>query len=548
MKRISFLIILAFIASCAKIVPPTGGPKDVTPPKVIKTIPRNLSKDISPNEIEIKFDEYIVLKEINKNLIVSPPLNHKPTVKVYNKKIILKLNDTLKANTTYIINFGNSIADFTEGNVLSNYKYVFSTGKFLDSLKVSGYVTDAYTNAPEQDIYVMLYDTTCDSCLFNEIPQYITKTDKSGFFELTNIKTGTYKLFCLKDKNNNMKYDLPDEKIGFYEKYVIPYVKTTNDTLQKYLYGPDSIKLYSFDEKYKLDAFIEKAKRLNAATLQIVFSKPPDNKPKITFFNFDSISTIIKEFSEKNDTINIWMTDTTYWKKDTIAAVINYTTNKVKKTDTLFFKWFRKKINTQPVKLSLKYNPLPPFKLLTVESNEPFTTIDTAKIKLYKAKDTTHIPLNYNINAEKRYLEINFDKKEEEVYKIVFDSCAVKGVFQNCNDSTNFTFKIQKQDYYGTLIIKINNKPNHNIVLVLTDEKHKKIYRKQILKNKDTTIFKNLSPKTYSLQIIFDRNNDKEWTSGNLIEHIQPEKVKYINNIKIKSLWENKIEINLKDD
>ncbi len=552
MKKYNKLLIpvlFTAVFSCAKMVPPSGGPKDVIPPQVVKTIPTNFSKNISPNTIEIKFDEYIVLKNINDNLLISPPLKNKPEVKVLGKKILIRLKDTLKPNTTYIFNFGNAIEDFTEGNVLHNYKYAFSTGPYIDSLKIAGIVKDAYTAEPEKNILVMLYDTHCDSCLYHANPEYITTTDDNGFFELTNLKQGNYQLFCLKDINKNMRYDLPEEKIGFFYTTITPFVKTIRDTIgTRYIYGPDSISLFSFAESGKINAFIKKHKRINPATLQIIFNKPPDKKPTLRFLFPPDINGHIDDFSPKNDSITIWITDTNVYKNDTLSLAINYETNQTVHTDTLYFKWFSKQFKPNPVKLSLKYNPLPPFKELVLQSPLPILSVDTTKIKLYKTVDTAHSPIPYRVTLQNNRMEIHFAKEESESYQLILDSCAVIGLFGTCNDSSMYAFKVRTSEYYGSLKVKFLHKPPYNIIAELTDNKHKTLYVKQIANTSiDSLVFNYLAPKEYALRIIYDRNNNRKWDEGNLDKHIQPEKVIYRNDIKIKSSWENHMEIDLND-
>jgi len=551
MKHIKTLIIITIviISSCAKMVPPSGGPKDTTPPKVIKATPPNFSKSNNPKTIEIKFDEYIILKEVNDNLLISPPLNNKPDIKVYGKKIIIKITDTLKENTTYIFNFGNSIRGFTEGNILQNFKYVFSTGQYIDSLKISGYVKNAYSNEPEKNIYVLLYPASCDSCILNTTPSYITTTTKTGKFELTNLKQGTYNIFCLKDINKNFIYDLPGEIVGFTDSTITPTVKILKDsTGEKTIFGPDSIVIAAFEENWKVNAFIKKHKRINPTTLQIFFNKPPDTKPEIIFINPSNISDTIKHYSLAYDSITIWLTDTSTWQEDTISAIINYTTNGNILNDTIHFKWYSKKTTKSPVKLSLKYNTLPPFKKLTILTQIPVKQVDTSKIFIYKIGDTTQTPIKYTVKKGLNTLKFDYDVKEDESYKIIIDSCAIKNIMNNCNDSTGFTFKVRNQDYYGSLSVKLLNKPQYNIIIELTDNKFKKVIMKNETQNSDSLSFNNLPPKDYGLRIIFDENNNGQWDTGNLKKHVQPEKVLYHKDIKIKSSWENHLEIDLKNN
>ena len=230
MHRILYFALLFFVTltfvNCAKRGSPSGGAKDSIPPIIVKYNPENYSINFTDDEIKIYFDEYIKLIDINKELIISPPLKYQPEIAPLSTgkfiKIIIK--DSLKKNTTYSFNFGKSIVDYTEENVFKYFKYILSTGSFIDSLKLKGTVKDALLLNPEGTTTVMLYevnDAFNDSIIYSEKPTYITTTkEESQEFELTNLKEGTYFLIALKDKTNDYIFQPNYDKIGFLEGFI----------------------------------------------------------------------------------------------------------------------------------------------------------------------------------------------------------------------------------------------------------------------------------------------------------------------------------------
>jgi hypothetical protein len=221
-KRYYFIIlILVIISSCARVGTPTGGPKDEKPPISIHATPDFESIRFKENKIKIYFDEYIKFKDLNKQLIISPPMKYAPEITpvgTASKFISIKILDTLKENTTYTFNFGNAVTDNSEGNPLKQFKYLFSTGDYIDSLKISGNTRDAFTPVNDKSISVLLYEIDekySDSTIYKEKPDYLASTLDSTHFEITNIKAGNYAIFALKDKSNNMIFNPKEDKIGF---------------------------------------------------------------------------------------------------------------------------------------------------------------------------------------------------------------------------------------------------------------------------------------------------------------------------------------------
>ena len=215
-KRIGFFLFLTLLlAGCAKIVTPVGGPKDTTPPKIVKESPANHSTKFDSKNIKITFDEFVVLNNPNQTVIVSPPLKENPELSISGKSVIIKLPDSLRSNTTYSIALSETIKDFTEGNPLPIYTYVFSTGSHIDSFMLSGTLKDAVSLGMTKNASVLLYEQDVDSLPLSARPTYLTKTNGNGKFTFNNIKPGSYKIFALNDINNNLIYDLPTESIAF---------------------------------------------------------------------------------------------------------------------------------------------------------------------------------------------------------------------------------------------------------------------------------------------------------------------------------------------
>jgi uncharacterized protein (DUF2141 family) len=219
---IAGMLLVMFFMACANVVAPTGGPRDEDPPVVIRSVPPNFSPNYGGEQIRISFDEFIVLNNLRQQLLVSPPLENSPEIRVRGRNLIIDIEDELRPNTTYSIFMGDAVRDNTEGNAIPNFRFVFSTGDYVDSLSLSGKVINAFTLKPEEAVFVMLYDSIYDSIPYKERPVYLSKTNKEGLFEITNMKEGSYMMFALFDNNGNFIYDLPDEKIAFLDSLVTP--------------------------------------------------------------------------------------------------------------------------------------------------------------------------------------------------------------------------------------------------------------------------------------------------------------------------------------
>lgn len=245
MKKISiYIAALLLLIGCAKVSTPVGGPRDTTPPQVLKQVPEDQSTNFSERTIKITFDEFFTLNNPTENVLISPPMQQQPEFEIKNKTLVVKLKDTLRANTTYNLLFTDCILDYNESNKLGLLQYSFSTGNAIDSCTISGSISDAKNLNPAEGFFIFLYDKDIDSLPKSAMPTYITKANKDGRFSFRNIAAGSYKVFALKDGNGNYRYDLPTEEIAFLDSMFNVQATPAKDSLGNYLdtnYKPANI-------------------------------------------------------------------------------------------------------------------------------------------------------------------------------------------------------------------------------------------------------------------------------------------------------------------
>ena len=286
------------LASCASKLSPTGGPKDEQPPASTGSIPPDYSVNFKSKTISITFNEFIQLNDVQKQLIVSPLMDPFPDITVRRKTLKIRVPDTLKVNTTYTMNFGEAIADIHEGNVARNFQYVFSTGSILDSLEVKGTVFQAVNLKTEKDVLVMLYGDSIsnDSLPYQSLPSYFARTDSAGHFKIRNISPGTYKIFALKDGDNNYRFNRQDEAVAF--RFNPVEVPDSNET-----------ELRMFVETPPLS--VKKITQAYAGKIILAFSAPvPDLRLQPMNGDPHQPPWEILEQSELRDSCILWVSDT----------------------------------------------------------------------------------------------------------------------------------------------------------------------------------------------------------------------------------------------
>ncbi len=510
---------LSFV-DCAKKGTPSGGPRDTIPPVIVRSVPENYNTNFTGNEIEIRFDEYIKLKDLNKELIISPPMKFTPVITPLStsKTLKIKLLDTLKPNTTYSFNFGKSIVDNNEGNEFEYFKYIFSTGSYIDSLKISGKVKDAQLVAPEIPTTVMLYEATetfNDSLVYSEKPTYITVTkDSTGTFELTNLKEGKYLLLALKEKNNDYIFQPQNDKIGFVKQLIsVPSDSTYSLTLFKEV--PD-YKLARPSQLGKNHIAFGYEGRADSLSIELLSQVPEDY-----------VSTVFKD--EKKDTLHYWFKPAL--ETDSLTFKVT-NRNKIDTTTIRLRELYKDSLNISAVKagvLKLKDT----FKL---RANTPLVSFDAEKIQVM-AKDSSLVHATIKLNKKFNWAEVFFPKQEDQSYSIQLQPGALTDFFEKSNDTLQFNVNTKLSSEYGTLSLTLVNVNRFPIIVQLVDSKYNVVSKEYLSENK-TVFFDELSPDKYFLRIIYDDNDNGRWDSGNFLSRIEPEKIIYYpKQIEVRGNW-----------
>lgn len=526
-KHFCYLLLLIAFVSCAKRGSITGGDKDILPPKIISSYPKNLSTNFNEKTIKITFDEYIKVKDLQKNLIVSPLLKNPLTILPQgsvSKQLIIKIADTLKANTTYSFNFGESIIDNNENNVLKNFKYVFSTGTALDSLTVEGVIKDAFDKKTPSFVNVMLYEIDenyKDSIIYKETPRYVTNTsDSLTTFKLDNIKAGKYKLVALKENTSNYKFDPKKDKIGFYNQTITVPDKAIFEV-----------------ELFKEAPDFEVKKPFQASGNRVILGYEGNAKDATikTTYKGNNLPYRVTKFPEK-DSLQVWINPL---KNDSIKINVNHP--KHNKDFNVVFK--NQKNDT--LKLSSKDNILLLNNNLKITSSTPLDKFDSSKMSLIK-KDSSKVSFKTNYDDFNQTIDVLFDKEENEKYTFTLLSGAVEDYLGDKNDATSFTFSTKSIADYGNLKLTLKNVKSYPIIVDLTDDKGKIIYSKFVSKEPEVE-FSLIEPQKYSVRIIYDSNNNKQWDTGSFLQNRQPEEVyHYPTEIDVRANWDVNQEIDLK--
>ena len=501
------MLLVAIMASCAKRGSITGGSKDTLAPVLNASFPKNLSTNFKGKEIKLVFDEYVKLKNINKQLIISPPMKNQPEILPYtaSKTITIKLRDTLQPNTTYSLNFGQSIEDNNEGNPYSQFKYVFSTGAYIDSLKINVKIKDALENKVDNFVSVMLYEVNekfNDSTIYKESPRYITNTlDSLKVVTLENIKAGKYLLIALKDNGNN-KFNPNVDKIGFQKQYItIP-----NDTI---------FEVELFKEKLPFKAI--KPTLASGSRLLMGYEGNPKNL-KVSVKNGEEIiPTVVTQFPKK-DSVQIWFKPI---KADSLKVIVG---------NEKFNKDFIVKIKKQKVD-TLSINPeftgvLPLRERFTLNSNIPLVKFDKSKMTIFN-KDSVAVDFDTEYDEFEQKLFLNFKKEELEKYKISLMPGAVTDFYEKQNDTLIYRISTKSTSDYGNIRVVLENVKRHPLILELTD-KDGKVKAIEYAEKGNIVDFIGLEPINYTLRLIYDDNKNKIWDTGSFIERKQTEEVIYL--------------------
>jgi hypothetical protein len=569
---------LVLIFSCANLGMPKGGPKDKAAPIIVKSIPEFNQVNYKDNKIRITFDEFVVPEELNDKFIVSPPTTKKPLFRTKGKTFIVDLNEKLLPNTTYSLDFKDGIVDNNEKNIYKDLRMAFSTGPELDSLRIVGFVRDAFTLEPAKGRYILLYKGTSDTLVNKTRPDYVGKTNSLGFFAISNLPAASYQMYALSDIDNNLKYTAGVDSIAFLEKRITPSavyepqrdtVVTGADTLVvlgKTRFYPDPVNFSIFFEK-GFELSLDKYERLSRRKIDLTFIGSTADTFNIELLNIrpKGIWNLVEK-SRNADTLKVWLTDSLVYKRDTLALKLSYLQQDSlgvfytkKDTVKLYFtdddsanktekskRKERRKIVTEPRSIQLSTNTgtnFDTYRDIRLESPEPILTFDTSKVRLFVKRDTTfqRIPLKIrpDSTSQRRYL-ISYPWEFGTNYRLTIDSTALHTIYGLYGQSLKSDFKTQEEEFYGKIIFSVQNVKGPMIIQLLENDDDEKVLKKiRINKDQEITI-PLLEPKKYLMKAIFDRNDNGTWDSGDLKQNLEPEEVcYYLSVIKVRSNWDN---------
>lgn len=556
----SFLVLI--ISSCANIVEPLGGAKDVTPPKYRTSTPPNYSSRFQAKKVKIEFNEYFTLKDAFTQIIISPPFEKIPEFKIKGKSLVFSINEELFPSSTYNIYFGNSIQDITEGNVLENFQYAFATGEHLDTLFLKGYVNSAFDLKLEEGVVVMLYKNIEDSLPYNERPYYLTKTSKDGSFSLNSLAMGSYKIFALLDLNNNYKYDASGEKIAYMDSLVIPdfprpiihdSIKADSivyDSLKKTLTPVKVLRLNLFEEidsvqritkfSQNEESRIDLVFRFPTQNLEIKLLNPPISKNWDYYeINKGKDSVIIWIKDNEQDTFRIEVSD-----KSDILDTLTFSTKKIGKKTKLGVK------TEIPMSISANVNnngQLPYFNNLEITFAKPLLFFNFKPILFESLTDTVWEVLKPRMyfadSLIPRKLIVQHNFEEDKKYRLFIPPKAFQTIDSLRNDTFELNFSTTGLKLYGNLKITLDlPKSCPQYILQLMNENNKLIDERLISLAKSEN-YKHLLPGKYKLKIIFDENKNGLWDTGNYLQKLQPEKVLYYEKeLTIRANWDQEID------
>ena len=529
MKKVFVAIAFCFLfAACAKIVTPSGGAIDRIPPKQLKSYPEQNSLNFKEREFVIEFDEYIVLDNVMQNLLVSPPLKVKPEVNAKLKKVYVKGLDSLAENTTYIFDFGNSICDFNEGNRLNGFKYSFSTGDYIDTMIFEGRVLEGFTMKPVADKYVMLCKDTLFSSLYDNDCAYITKTDSNGWFAFSNIANSDYRVLVLDDKNQNKRYDLPTESIGFSEYAVNSYAK-------------DSL---SFEKKKKNHIFYEQvidtvqkivtSKFLSKSVFLLSFSNPLSQKVNIDILNKDKVGDVLYEFSEQRDTVYVFSCSPSGFDNLDIKIKDGACEEEVSLVNTA-----KGKRSNGPSCFGfelLKRDSVDYYNVLLLRTALPLKTKEVSA-KLIDETDTTMLSL---LSDEFRRLSLPDGLQEGKKYKLVVDSASVENIAGEKNCKFSLDFYLTKKTDYGQLVLNCTDSLFASVphLFYLCDVKSNVLQVVRTENGQNEVLFENIKEGNYRVKCVLDVNGNGKWDRMDFGNAKQGEKTTMFDKVvSIRKAW-----------
>ena len=590
---LSFFHFFIFL-SCARMGSPDGGWYDDDPPKVIGADPEDKGTNVRSKKVTIYFDEYIKLEDATNKVIVSPPQLEMPEIKAAGKKIVVELQDTLKENTTYTIDFSDAISDNNESNPMGNFTYSFSTGERIDTFEVSGYVLDASNLEPIKGIQVGLYDDLADSAFKTKPMLRVSRTDSRGHFVVKGIAPGTYRVYALQEADGDFRFTQKSEMIAFSHDTFEPSSKPDTrvdtvwrdslhiDALLRVPYThflPDDITLMAFTHT-QTDRMLLKTERLEPNKFSMYFTYGDSLLPEIKGLNFNADSAFVIEANEKRDTIHYWLRDTTLVNQDTLLMDLSYRMtdtlgNLVLHTDSALEilakvpyekrlkekqqeieKWMKEQEKKKkrgdrydsiyPVlPLEPKLNipsSLNPDHRTTIEMPAPLAHCDTSAVHLYSKIDTLWYKAEcifQPIENTVRQYEILADWHPGVEYSFEIDSAAFVDIYGKASKPIKQGIKVKPLDEYSTLVFNISGTGVADSTIIVQMLGSNDAMIKEVRVQDGKAKIEYISPGKYFFRAIIDTNGNGVWDTGDYDADCQPEAVYYYpKEIECKAKWD----------
>lgn len=547
--------------ACANMASPNGGPYDEVPPKFISSTPAPGQLNYKGKKVEILFDELVQVDKPTENVIVTPPQMSQPVIRANGRRVVVALEDTLKENTTYTIDFTNSIADNNEKNVLQNFSFAFSTGPTIDTLQISGILLDAATLEPMSGITVGVHTNLADSAFTTTPFVRTSRTNERGQFTIRNMAPGTYRIYALEDVMRSYAYTQPGQQIAYSDSLIVPSFELTTrqdttwkdsltiDTIMTVPYThffPDNIELRLFKEKVERQ-YMLRPERNDEKILTLRFNAPVEQYPEPVPVNFEPEGNwYFVQAEEEGRTIKYWLTDSLVWQQDTLQIAVDYlksdSLNVLRpQTDTVSLSMRRRPQATQkkskkadgpkPIEfLGLSATPTGTMEMtdtLSLTFAEPIAQLDSSLLRLEQLVDSVWTPVDFRFfpdstNALRYFLLRPWNYAEE--YQLSIDSATIYSVYGRWNNTLKNAFKVKKEDDYGHLYINVIGVDTTAFVELLNNSDLP--VRKAKVKD-GGALFMDLKPDKYYARLTIDLNGNGQWDTGNYAEKRQPEQVFY---------------------
>lgn len=578
------MVVALCIYACANRGYPEGGPKDETPPQVVEEVPLSYTTNFKAKRVNIYFDEFVQLNDINNKFIFSPPVKKDPKVSLKGKYVQVAIPDSLRENTTYSLDFADAIVDNNESNPLGFYRYVFSTGERIDTLELGGTVVNAESYEPVMGVLVALYEKSGDSIPLKELPDYIARTDSSGNFRLTNLREGHYRVMAIEDANRDKMYTPESEMFAWMDTTVFPVVEPATrvdtfrviekiveaDTILRdsivrtdYLaYGPSNLYLRLFLERLT-QLYMVEDDRKEREQLNFIFSIPGENGLEVTLW--DTLATeplpqdwYFKEHSAGNDTLTLWIKDSTVYKKDTLNVILSYmrsdsTGQWERYSDTARYT-FRAKEKKEG-KSKKKDEDAPKVEFLEIKSNisgdldlgarlylefsRPINKSTLDSIRVLEKVDTVYQLIPFQVVEDSlrvRRVFVDAAWKAGGEYQLQIDSATIYDIYGRFNDKLEKKFKVRTEEYYGKIMVNVRGVDCPTIVQLYKAENGKSengkrtynVVQSKVVEQDGEVVFPLLPEGKYCVRAILDRNGNGVWDTGLYLKHRQPEEIVYL--------------------